>query len=396
MDITRFKEELGKLTRIGICLTSTHDLDQLLEMIVHEARTFTGADAGSLYLREKDHLRFVVSQNDTLEKRRDCEGERKKFSSYTLPISHESIAGYSASTKENLNIPDVYALTSNLPYSFNSDFDQRNDYHTQSMLVVPMLDHRNEVLGVLQLINAVENHQVIPFDRAWEDLVRSLASQAAVAVNNARLTREIKHIHLDTIYRLSVVAEYSDLDTGQHIRRVSHYSAALAEHMGWDAAQVELLLYTSPMHDIGKIGIPDAIIKKPAKLTLEEIKIMQKHTSIGAQILSGSDSELLQMSEDVALNHHEKWDGSGYPHRLKEKNIPSVGRIVAIVDVFDALCSNRVYKGALGFEESHEIIQQNAGTHFDPDCVAAFSEITNEIYDIFQRTNDNSPLFSHE
>jgi HD-GYP domain-containing protein (c-di-GMP phosphodiesterase class II) len=382
------REEFLKLNQIGIALTSIHDLDQLLEMIVREARGFTGADAGSIYLRENDSLRFVVSQCQTLKNRLGEDAKEALFSSFVVPIDKASMAGFVASTKQNLNIPDVYAIADTEPYSFNPDFDKRNNYLTKSALSVPMLDHKGEILGVLQLINAIQNGKVIAFPTDKEDLVRSLASQAAVAVNNARLTSEIKRVHLDTIYRLSVAAEYKDKDTAQHIRRMSNYSAALAKKMGWNNAEAELLLYAAPMHDVGKIGIADAILLKPGRLTDEERKTMQEHTTIGAKIMSGSDSDLLKLGELVARCHHEKYDGSGYPRGLKGDDIPMAGRIVAVADVFDALSSRRVYKDALALDDTLSILQQDAGTHFDPECVDNFCQIMDEISEIKQRYQD--------
>jgi len=382
MDELSLRDEFLKLTRIGIALTSLHKLDQLLEMIVREARAFTRADAGSLYLREGDRLVFAVSQNDTLTKRLGEEEERAKFSAFSIPISQRSIAGYVASTKQNLNIPDVYAIPGDAPYHFNPEFDERNDYRTRSILAVPMEDHLDEVIGVLQLINALQGDAAVPFSPSLEELVRSIASQAAVAVNNARLTAEIKRVHLDTIYRLSVAAEYKDHDTAAHIRRMSQYTAALAQRMGWVARQTELLLYASPMHDVGKIGIPDAILLKPGKLTPEERKVMEEHTLIGSRILSGSESELLKLSEVVALTHHEKWNGSGYPCGLKGAEIPQCGRITAVADVFDALCSRRVYKSDMDTEAAFDIIKKDSGSHFDPECVEAFWDIRDSLCQI--------------
>ncbi|RLB58740.1 MAG: diguanylate cyclase [Deltaproteobacteria bacterium] len=385
----QLRQDLLGLTRIGIALSSTHDLDELLQMIVKEARAFTGADAGSLYLLDDGHLVFSVAQNDTLARRLGPEEERRLFSSHTLPLDTSSIAGYVATTRRNANIEDVYHLPAGLPFSFNSDFDRRNDYHTRSVLAVPMLDRNDEVQGVLQLINARGPGGIVPFAPEREDLVRALASQAAVAVNNARLTAELKKVHLDTILRLAQAAEYKDKDTAAHIRRMSHYSALLARQLGWPADEVELLLYASPMHDVGKIGIPDAILLKPGRLTAEEFKVIQGHTEIGARILAGSDSRLLQLSETVALTHHEKWDGSGYPRGLRGRDIPQAGRIVAVADVFDALSSRRVYKGALGLEEAYDIIRQDAGSHFDPECAEAFGQVLEEAAVIHQRYQDN-------
>ena len=387
----RLRDEVLKLNRIGIALTSVHRLDRLLDLIVREARSLTRADAGSLYLRQGDRLQFAVSQNDTLRQRLGEEGERALFSSFSLPIDERSIAGFVAATRRNLNLADVYRLPEGVPFGFNPDFDRRNDYRTVSLLAVPMLDAEERVLGVLQLINALRDGQPVPFHERYEDLMRSLASQAAVAVRNAELTAELKRVHLDTIYRLSVAAEYRDHDTAMHVRRMSHYSAALARRLGYGEKQVEQVLYASPMHDVGKIGIPDAVLLKPGRLTPEERQIMQRHPEIGSRILAGSDSEVLKLSEVVALTHHEKWDGTGYPRGLRGPDIPEVGRIVAVADVFDALSSKRVYKGAMGLDEAFGILQKDAGTHFDPRCVEAFVAIRAEVEDIGQRFRDPEP-----
>lgn len=379
------RDELVKLVHIGIALTSERSLDRLLSRILAEARHFTGANAGSLYLRVGDRLRFTVTQCDTLRERLGDAGEQALFTPFDLPIDEHSIAGMVALTRRNLNLPDVYDLPPDAPYRLNLGFDQRTGYRTRSMLVVPMLDPRDEVLGVLQLINATRGGQVGPFPEDEEDLVRSLASQAAVAVHNAQLTEELKQVHLDTIFRLSVAAEYKDKDTVQHIRRMAHYSAAIARRMGWSESRAELLLQAAPMHDVGKIGIPDAILMKPGRLTPEERTVMETHTEIGARILGGSDTALLRLSEVVALTHHEKWDGTGYPQRLAGEDIPLEGRIVAVADVFDALCSRRVYKDAFGFEASVDIVRKDAGTHFDPQCVEAFLSILEPIRAIQDR-----------
>ncbi len=384
-EIERARQEVLKLTSIGIALTSVQKLDDLLEMIVTEARGFTGADAGSLYLREGDRLRFVVAQSEILRQRLGAAGERALFTSFTMPINVRSIAGYVAATRQDVNLEDVYHLAPGLPFSFNADFDRQNEYRTCSMLAVPMLDRQENVQGVLQLINAMEGERVVPFRAGQVLLVRSLASQAAVAVNNARLTEELKKLHLDTIYRLSVAAEYKDKDTAGHVKRMSHTSALMARSLGWGEREVELMLYAAPMHDIGKIGIPDAVLLKPGKLTPDEFKIIQTHTEIGSRILEGSDSDLLKLSQQVALCHHEKWNGSGYPHGLQGEQIPLAGRIVAVADVFDALCSRRPYKPPLSSEEAYGIITKDSGTHFDPVCVESFGKVLEEVRGIYQR-----------
>lgn len=220
------------------------------------------------------------------------------------------------------------------------------------------------------------------------NLIQSLASQAAVAITNARLTTQLKGAYLDTIYRLSVAAEYKDQDTANHIKRMSLYSKILAAGMGMNDREVELVLYSSPMHDVGKLGVPDAILLKPGKLDDDERRIMEKHTVFGAKIMEGSDSEVLEWSRVIALSHHEKWDGTGYPEKLGGADIPETGRIVALADVFDALTSKRVYKPAFPLEKAREIIQKDSGTHFDPEVVGVFCKCFDEIYEIYKEERD--------
>ncbi len=214
-------------------------------------------------------------------------------------------------------------------------------------------------------------------------------------------TEELKHAFeriktasLDTIYRLSMASEYKDEDTGAHIKRMSRYSAAIARRMGLDESTVETILYAAPMHDLGKIGIPDQILMKPAKLDPIEWEIMKLHTVIGAKILKGSDAEFIRLGESIAQCHHEKWDGSGYPGSLKGNKIPIAGRIAAIADVFDALTSKRPYKEAFSVEKSLGIIGEGRESHFDPDVVDAFFAIQDEILTIKkQYANDNQQIF---
>ena len=193
---------------------------------------------------------------------------------------------------------------------------------------------------------------------------------------------EAKHASLETVIRLSRAAEYKDEETGAHIRRLSHYAAALAKKVELEEDMVEIILYAAPMHDIGKIGIPETILLKQGKLDPDEWEIMKQHTTIGAQILQGSKADFIRFAEIIAFTHHEKWDGSGYPQGLKGEEIPLIGRIVAVVDVFDALTTKRPYRDALPVEDSFSFIEERRGTHFDPDLVDAFISIKNEILSI--------------
>jgi putative two-component system response regulator len=191
-------------------------------------------------------------------------------------------------------------------------------------------------------------------------------------------TFELQEAQIETIHRLALAAEYRDDDTGQHVQRVSNNSALIAQALGWNQEKVELIKKASPLHDVGKIGIPDDILLKPAKLTADEWGIMKSHTVIGAKILSGSRFPLLQMAEEIALTHHEKWDGNGYCPGLAGEDIPKSGRIVAVADVFDALTHERPYKRAWTIAEALEEIENQRERHFDPEIVDAFLTLPHE------------------
>lgn len=193
---------------------------------------------------------------------------------------------------------------------------------------------------------------------------------------------ELRRTRLQVIQRLGRAAEYKDNETGTHVLRMSHYSKILALAYGLSEAQADDLLHAAPMHDIGKIGIPDSIMLKPGKLTDDEFAVMKTHAQIGAEIIGEADSELLRLAKSVALTHHEKWDGTGYPFGLKGSAIPIEGRIVALADVFDALTSKRPYKEAWSIDETMTYIKKQSGIHFDPDLVALFADNLSKIIDI--------------
>ena len=195
---------------------------------------------------------------------------------------------------------------------------------------------------------------------------------------------------METIRRLSTAAESRDDDTGSHINRVSHYCALLARRLGLSEAEETILLHTSPLHDVGKIATPDAILNKPGRLTADEWEIMKAHTTEGARILGPgpSPSEFLEAGRTIALSHHEKWDGSGYPQGLAGTDIPIYGRICAVADVFDALTSARPYKSPFSNEKSLGILREGRGSHFDPEILDAFLASFREVEDIQRRFSD--------
>jgi len=195
-------------------------------------------------------------------------------------------------------------------------------------------------------------------------------------------TIELNNTRLEIIRRLGRAAEYKDNETGLHVIRMSHYSRLIAEKMGLDDEWCELLFNAAPMHDIGKIGIPDSILLKKGKLNDEERELMNHHSEYGGEIIGDHDYPLLAMAKEVALTHHEKWDGSGYPNQLAGESIPLAARIIAIADVFDALTSERPYKKAWTVEDTMKMLDENAGSHFDPAIVPVVHEVLPEIIKI--------------
>ena len=202
-------------------------------------------------------------------------------------------------------------------------------------------------------------------------------------------TAKLRKTRLQVVRRLGRAAEYRDNETGNHILRMSKISALLAERLGWSPEDCELMLHASPMHDIGKIGVPDHVLLKPGKLDPAEWALMQSHVSIGADILSDDDTDLLVLARSIALTHHEKWDGTGYPNGLAGESIPQEGRIVALADVFDALTSERPYKRAWPVEEAVAHIREQSGRHFDPAVVAVFLDALPEVIEIRARHSES-------
>jgi HD-GYP domain-containing protein (c-di-GMP phosphodiesterase class II) len=370
------------LIDIGIKLSSEQNLEILLELILKNARNITNADAGSLYLKEGNKLRFVISQNNTLEIKMGKDEFKRMLNPHSIPLSNKSIAGCSAKNKELLNIKDVYKIK-NAPYCHDEKVDKKTGYKCQSMLTVPMLDRENSLVGIFQLINKMGPQKIIQFTKQDEELTEALSSQAAVAIRNAQLTEELKSAHLQTIYMLGQAAEYKDEETGNHIKRVSEFSKAIAESLEMDDLFIETIYYASPLHDVGKIGIPDNILTKQSNLTKKEWKIMKNHTVLGYELLKDSPSSIIRVASEVAYTHHERWDGKGYPRGLSGERIPITGRIVALADFFDAVTSTRPYrKNPFPMPKTLQIIREDRKKHFCPRITDAFFNIINKIKDI--------------
>ncbi len=267
---------------------------------------------------------------------------------------------------------------------------------------VPLRSQNGEVLGVLHAWG--EGHlpsganlrvmrvaaeristeiQIHTSNRRLEEMVETRTADLTAALDRLRgVNAQLLEGSRDTVMRLARAAEYRDGDTGEHVDRMSSYSQVIARQMGMPAEEQGLLKLAAPMHDVGKIGIRDSILLKQGRLTQDEYEQMKEHPTIGARILGGSRAKLLQMAEQIAYSHHERWDGTGYPRGLAGSDIPLVGRIVALADVFDALTTPRVYKDAWSVDDAVQHIQRERGRHFDPQVVAAFEQCLDRLLEI--------------
>jgi len=236
----------------------------------------------------------------------------------------------------------------------------------------------NSLLKIKSYNDYMQSHQT----KLEEEVAKKTASLKHAFDELEAASKKLRLYSLDTILRLSQAAEYKDQETGQHIQRVGFYIQRIGQAISLSDQEIDDFLYASPMHDVGKIGIPDSILMKPGKLNEEEWAIMKQHTTIGGKILSGSDSSTLKTAEIIALTHHEKWDGSGYPNNLKGLEIPLSGRLTAIADVFDALTSKRPYKEPFPMEKAFAIMKDGRKKHFDPDLLDAFFAVKDDIISI--------------
>jgi putative two-component system response regulator len=256
-----------------------------------------------------------------------------------------------------------------------------NDFISKPVDRVELNVRTDSMLKIKEAQDEIKQHRVM-LELTVERRTVSLRKTLKELEEAQRLTHQA---HLDTIRRLAIASEYRDEDTALHLNRMGNYCAIVARGLGLPADEVDLILHASPMHDVGKIGIPDAILLKPGKLNEAEWEIMKQHPIIGSRILSGSSSELLEAGEIIALSHHEKWDGTGYPKGLTGEDIPLYGRICMIADVFDALTNIRPYKKAFSSDKAFEILGEERGTSFDPKVADVFFDQVDEVVEIQKR-----------
>ena len=394
-------------------LQQLKDINSILDTVLYEARKLANADAGTIFLATQSGLTFNYVQVGTLSLKNDIIASHYRY--YTIPIDKSSIVGYCAATGKQLTIEDAYNLSEDVPFSFNSFFDRKTGYRTKSVFALPLMTLGNTLVGVMELINPLdENNAPTVFSEEIQIYVSRFAGYAAAAIERGQWNREL-------ILRMIRMAELRDPgETAAHVQRVSAISAEIyqqwARNKNIDPSEIkrfsDLLRPAAMLHDVGKIGVPDEILKKPGKLSNDEFELIKLHTIYGANLFESTTSELDQMCREVALNHHERWDGEGYPGHysgcivLFDKNkkpkmgeeIPLSARIVALADVFDALANKRVYKKAWKMEAIYELMREERGRHFDPEMVDAFFQVTviveaiqDRYKDISQSVNIKSP-----
>lgn len=342
----------------------------------------------------------------------DEERNRRLLEAMISPLGHEVILandGEEALEKAVSGSPDIILMDVMMPKmnGFEATLRLKEDWQTKSIPIVIVTALREVEDRVRALEAGADDFLSKPVDRielharitslikvkAYHEYMRNYQKMLEEEVEHK--TRELKDAFnkvkaasLETILRLCRAAEYKDEETGNHIRRISRYVAVIARDLGLGTDQTEQLIYAAPMHDIGKIGIPEKILLKKGKLDAGEWEVMKQHTTIGAQILSGSKEEFIKLGEVIALTHHERWNGSGYPRGLRGDEIPVCGQITAIADSFDAMTSERCYSHSMPIEKAMEIFERESGVLFNPRITAAFLAAKEEIFTIRKNLED--------
>ena len=348
-------------------VSSLRDYDEVLVVLADMGRALTSSDRCSVWIvnDEKTKIWTKVAQGiDAIE----------------MPID-SGLVGSAITKKTKIIIDDVYK-----DERFNRGIDQQTGYTTKSMMVIPMFDNDGEVLGAFQVINNQGKKGI--FNDSDMNRMMLASTYAAEALVSARLTQDIEATQKEVILTMGSVGESRSKETGNHVIRVAEYSKILGLLYGLGEERSELLRQVSPMHDIGKIAIPDSILNKPGRFNAKEREIMDTHASLGYDILKNSDRPLFKAAAIVAYEHHEKYDGTGYPNRLKGEEIHIFGRITALADVFDALGSDRVYKKAWNDDRIFKLFKEERAKHFDPKLIDIFFDNLDNFLEIRDKFKD--------
>ena len=394
---------------------SRQSVRQLMDKVLLKSRMMTDAEAGTIFIvRKKGQQRWlqpISLQNDAVQ---------IGGSDFIVPITTKSIAGYVAASGEVVRIDDVYKISSKKSYSFNPE-NERAHYHTKSVLCFPLKNYQDQVIGVVQLINrrAPGEEEPVSFENEHIQLVTPIASVLATHIERAdmlenirqknvrlrqrnqelgeqraqviALQAETEEAFLLSIQLLARASEIHDEGTGNHIVRVNEYSYFLANELGMPRAFCDEIRYSAQLHDVGKMSVDVAVLKKKGRLNKKERAEMDKHPLYGHQILDAAPR--LSMAAEIALYHHEMWQGGGYPLGVAEEDIPLSARIVAVADIYDALRSERPYKPAFGHKKAIDIMLKgddriNPAAQFDPKLLTLLQKQHRGMNEIYRRLKD--------
>lgn len=352
-------------------IADERDIDQLLILLADMGRDLISADRCTVWLlnrKTKELWSKVAHGMDRI----------------IIPVT-AGIAGCVAVTGDSLIINDPYSDD-----RFDKDVDKKTGYHTRNILSLPINDGEGKIIGVFQAINKMPE----PEKFSEQDLEHLLlaATYTGKALDAAILQEEIEATQREIIFTLAETGEMRSKETGYHVKRVAEFSRLFAVKYGMNEEEAELIKLSAPMHDIGKIAIPDSILLKPGKLTPEEWEIMQSHASLGYEMLKHSDRRLLKSAAIIANEHHEKWNGEGYPNGKKGEDIHIYGRITAMSDVFDALGNERVYKPAWELDRIVKLFKEEKGHQFDPKLVKVFLDGLDDFVKIKETYKDEPPV----
>ena len=393
--------------------TEPESVEKLMHRVLLKSRELTGAEAGTIFIvrgrGRSARLEAADSQNDLVA---------VASASFVVPITTSSIAGYTATTGETVFVDDLYSLTDSVPYTFDRSFDKRHGYRSRSMLCFPLLNFDRKVVGVVQLINrrTAERSEPQAFTDQQSDLIVPVAHFLGSAIERTAMLHRIKaqNVRLrernrilaeqreriaalqdetEEAFQLSInllarAAEVHDSNTASHVLRVNEYSYFIARRLGRPAGFCDEIRYSAQLHDVGKMSVDGKVLRKQGPLTDDERTEMNLHPVFGHRILEASDR--LQMAAAIALNHHERWDGTGYPHGRCGEGIPIEARIVALADIYDALRSPRPYKPGLSHDEARTIILEgderlDPDGHLDPALVSLFAKHHRGFAEIWDR-----------
>lgn len=348
-------------------MANERNLDNALLIMADMGREIVVADRCTLWLLDKSNNQLWS---------RVAHG----VSEIRIPIN-TGLAGHSIGTGQTIIIDDAYADS-----RFNQDVDKKTGYRTKAILVIPIRNNDGEIMGCYQAINKMTPSET--FSSQDIEHLTLAATYSGKTLESALLYHELEETQKEIIFTMGEIGESRSKETGNHVKRVAEYSKLLAVKYGLSNEECAILKMASPMHDIGKVAIPDTILKKPGKLTDEEFDVMKGHTTIGHNLLKGSHRKILKAAAIVAGDHHEKWNGRGYPNGTKGEDIHIYGRITAIADVFDALGSDRCYKQAWDLDRIINLFKDERGQHFDPKLIDVFIENLAEILKIRDSYSD--------